>query len=256
MLPIDQLIVMQQSIRDREQIKSMVEYATAGGLWTQQRIDTHAKAHGRKAYPIYITRFPDGDLMIHDGHHRVMATCIAGRHALKEEEYVIRDWNYESYNEVAFDRGYVTPFDPKTEVRLDDFADFKVYVLTLALTDKHAATEYVWNNPARYKEDRKIRTVLELAEHYKDRTKDHFNQITAVAIKLGNEIHSAPKPNRHHHIIQQLARQGIKPHTGIQGFLTENKIFLNRSEAATVALSSGQITKLNTPPDLFSEDLW
>ena len=41
-----------------------------------------------------------------------------------------------------------------------------------------------------------------------------------------------------------------------QGFLTNTGVFVDRITAATLALEAGLITKLETPPNLFTEDLW
>ena len=83
-------------------------------------------------------------------------------------------------------------------------------------------------------------------------------QITGVAMTLndGNVI-SLPKPNRHHNLFPLAKEKGYKkPYVGVQGFVTSTGRFVDRSEGAELALRNGQITKLKTPPDLFSEDMW
>jgi len=171
MLEIDKLWVMQQSIRDLDQISGMIEYVEGGGLWTMERITEYAAKKGKTAYPIYITIFPDNEKMIHDGHHRILANFLGGRHELYDSEFVIKPWTYESYNEVAVDRGFVTPFDPKTECRTNDFLEYKNKVLAMAKIDLVMAEAYVWANKAKYSEPRVIYTVAELAENYRIQNK-------------------------------------------------------------------------------------
>lgn len=47
-----------------------------------------------------------------------------------------------------------------------------------------------------------------------------------------------------------------KPITGDTGFVNELGEFVDRLTAARIALESGQIEKLNWPPELYSEDLY
>ena len=63
---------------------------------------------------------------------------------------------------------------------------------------------------------------------------------------------------RHHNIISIYKLLTGKRTNGdyIQGFITTNRRFVNRLEAAKIALENGQISKLNWPPELYSEDLY
>lgn len=80
--------------------------------------------------------------------------------------------------------------------------------------------------------------------------------IIAAAIKLDGKIFSVPKPGRHHDIIHKMVQDGVKPHAGIQGFVTQSGKFVDRQTGAKIAISNGQVSKLLSPPELFSEDLW
>lgn len=81
--------------------------------------------------------------------------------------------------------------------------------------------------------------------------------ITHVAIVLDGTTHSLPAPNRHHHVIRVIKNLGIlKQARGIQGFLTEDGVFVDRETAAKIAMQAGQVTKLIDQPELCSEDLW
>ncbi len=63
---------------------------------------------------------------------------------------------------------------------------------------------------------------------------------------------------RHHLIVRDIVKElKIKPVTGEQGFTTDSGRFVNREEAAIIALREGQIKeKKYNPIDLFSEEVW
>lgn len=80
--------------------------------------------------------------------------------------------------------------------------------------------------------------------------------IIAVAIRTEQDTYELARPARHHNVIRELADRGHAiPITGEQGFIDDQRGFVNRYEAAQIALDQGQVTKLNTL-ELFSEDLW
>lgn len=89
--------------------------------------------------------------------------------------------------------------------------------------------------------------------------------ITHVAIVLGDEIISLPRPCRHHHIIHTvgvtLAAFGLRAVRGVdgksQGFLDETGAYLDRVQAKERAIATGQLlpTAANFP-ELYSEDVW
>jgi hypothetical protein len=100
--------------------------------------------------------------------------------------------------------------------------------------------------------------------------------ITHVAIKdVNGKIWSLPKPNRHGDIFLQNKLTGIdnKPlRGGIQGFLNDKGVFLDRKEAFIEAINNNQVLPPYNPIDpsqrkwdlsvdktyreLFSEDVW
>lgn len=60
---------------------------------------------------------------------------------------------------------------------------------------------------------------------------------------------------RHHNIFQSTYPLGcIK--NGIQGFVTDTGKFVDRIEAAKIAIECGQIEKTKWGNELYSEDLW
>ena len=82
-------------------------------------------------------------------------------------------------------------------------------------------------------------------------------RIVAVAIRFEGVLYSMPRPRRHHHIIRFIhEKTGANSIRGEQGFLLEDGRFVDRYEAAGIALKNGQVTQLQAPPQLYSEDLW
>ena len=82
--------------------------------------------------------------------------------------------------------------------------------------------------------------------------------ITHVAIldNEGNPV-ALPAPNRHHHIIRKMAREGHPtPITGEQGFLLSDGTFVGRMRARMFAIAAGQVIQPMHRFYLFSEDLW
>lgn len=86
-------------------------------------------------------------------------------------------------------------------------------------------------------------------------------RIVAAAIKRDGHVFSHPAPARHSHLLWDMRGimeiKGItNPLPVIQGFLASNGEFVDRISAGRIAIAAGQIEKLTTPPELFSEDLW
>ena len=168
MLEIDKLLVSQESI-DHEKVQSMKEHLESGGIWNVERLLSYSEnqsltRHGHDGLLsplIAITRFEDGTLMVQNGHHRVRATREF-RDFLHEEEYIISDWQTHEYLQVNFERTYVTPYDPRTHIRLLDFGDYKRKVLELAAIDQEAAMEYIKTHTDDYCKERIVHKVMDM----------------------------------------------------------------------------------------------
>lgn len=78
--------------------------------------------------------------------------------------------------------------------------------------------------------------------------------IKEAAIRQDEKIY---RGRSHSEIIKDMVeRHGLsKPITGEQGFINETDNFIDRETAAKNAIESGQIKKLISPPNLYSEDL-
>jgi hypothetical protein len=84
--------------------------------------------------------------------------------------------------------------------------------------------------------------------------------IVMVAIKFGDLITAAQKPERHHHIFYRMSIGDVPFGSETQGFITSTGRFVDREEARTIAISANQNNLVERRPihsrELFSEDLW
>jgi hypothetical protein len=99
---------------------------------------------------IIVDRFPDGAIFVRDGHHRVAAVVAARAGGqLREEEVVITDRTYDMYIYPDILDGWITPFDPRTQVRIANIIDFKNTVSKF-LRAGHDASGYISANTHLY----------------------------------------------------------------------------------------------------------
>jgi hypothetical protein len=163
---LSELLVGHNTIRHKAGVAGMMKYVLAGGRWNQSSLDAYCDVNGGSPDIIYIVQFPDGMKMIHDGHHRCLSTYLAGRDALYDNEYIVRKWSYESYLVPNLDREFVTPFDPRTEVRLSDFKAYKGRVLAVARKSPDEALAMIEASRSEYCEPRRIWSIAEFAAEY------------------------------------------------------------------------------------------
>lgn len=104
-------------------LRRMLEFVRGGGRYDPETL--RSRESGRTV-PIVLNRFEDGKVFIHDGLHRV-ATILAGRDpaCLYDDEFRIDSYSYQDYNEINVEVGYLTPFDPRSEVRVADLRGFQ-----------------------------------------------------------------------------------------------------------------------------------
>jgi len=77
-------------------------------------------------------------------------------------------------------------------------------------------------------------------------------KIVEAAIKQNDIVYTG---RRHHNVIESMKGE-YDGNIATQGFIDNRGNFLTRSEAAHIALNTGQIDKLKWPPLLYSEDLY
>ena len=163
---LDTLGIMHDEIRHVHQVVEMARLVRAGLFWTRDVLRAYADAHGIPVAPlIAIARFPDGWMMVRDGHHRCLATYLGGRAYLRHDEYRFEAYTYEMYAEINFKAGFVTPFDPRTEVRLPDFGSFRQEALRLYARSSEAAVKFIRQNKFRYARPRKYYSLSQMATH-------------------------------------------------------------------------------------------
>ena len=164
MIQIADLKLTQESLRLEEQLDLMVDYVKNGGKFTIEAIQTHLFKLGRTHRPslISLNRFEDGELYVRDGHHRVGSIWLAGREYLHDDEYVIENYTYKEYLEINFESSYVTPFDPRSEVRFGNFYGFRQEVMSVFHTQGEAAAmRYIEENRHKYCAPRRLVNSIE-----------------------------------------------------------------------------------------------
>jgi hypothetical protein len=124
-----------------------------------------AASDGVKFPPIDLNIFEDGEIYIHNGHHRAVSLWVAERGYLSVDEFRYTEYTYKEYDEINWDGWYITPFNVKTDVRLSDFKEFRYKVMRLywSQSPKHAE-HYIRTNKLRYSAPRMLRTLTELVD--------------------------------------------------------------------------------------------
>lgn len=175
MLMIDSLIPMQNTLREAEQLPEMVEFIRGGGLFNEETLVAFASKKREessklfKLNPIKIIVFEDGAMYIHDGLHRSTAIWIAGRKFLDPKEYTIEKWTYKEYLEISIKDKWYTPFDPRKEVRINDFLFFKKLVEEFINKDPHPTDKeiecFILDHYGKksYTESRSVNRISEVA---------------------------------------------------------------------------------------------
>lgn len=147
-MKITDLKLTQDGLRIQD-LSEMVEFVKSGGLYTKDVLNQYNKTSDSNL--IIINRFEDGQLYLHDGHHRVASIYFAGnRNFLFETEVEYWDYSYSRYMNPNFSNGWYTPFDPRTHVRVPDFFNFKEKVRIMSEQNPDMAKEYILNNQDQY----------------------------------------------------------------------------------------------------------
>jgi hypothetical protein len=165
-LLLEALTVGQHGLRyGVEHMHRMMDFVADGGVWSEGALLRHPGCP-RPAALIQVSALPAVGgpmLLIHDGHHRLVATHLAGRDFLHPEEYLLTWWTWEEYRAPNFATGWVTPFDPRTQVRTADFATWKRHILETARRDPPLAERLIREQPEAYREPRRYSAIASLA---------------------------------------------------------------------------------------------
>lgn len=155
---------------------------------------THNQLRSQKTFSFFANRFKNGEgflsrankisfirteddkLYLCDGHHEVAAAFHAGLD-LTSASIQVKRYTYAQMNEVNFSCGYVTPYNPATHVRKNDFKWFKEAILSINTGWKNydepptkeflkLCTEWAYEAIDKYKsaylEERKVFSIEEI----------------------------------------------------------------------------------------------
>jgi len=114
---ISDLLITQDGFRNFTQVKELSEQVKSGKIF-----------HDRYKL-ITILQTEDGLKWVTDGHHALGSLVLGNRPVLYSNEYHLIPMTYAMLNSINWMKSWVTPFDPRTHVRLADFHAFKDEVL-------------------------------------------------------------------------------------------------------------------------------
>lgn len=167
-LHLDLLIPTQRTVRNSRQIETMVAFVERGGVFDRASLDEYADEFGLRPGPlVQIEQFEDESLYPRDGHHRLIGILLGGRDCLLPSEYQIVRRTYSQYTEINLAAGWVTPFDPRTELRKEDLSDWKTRIAQLRqIGSEPEVISFIRANKASYSEPRGgIRHIRDIARH-------------------------------------------------------------------------------------------
>jgi hypothetical protein len=96
---------------------AMHRFVAAGGVFNEESLRHHNPSRHSL---IALSETEDGELWIRDGYHRIYVISFYGR-PLHADEYFIEQRSYDEYQTINLARTWVTPFDPRKEIRKADF---------------------------------------------------------------------------------------------------------------------------------------
>jgi hypothetical protein len=108
----------------------------------------------------------EGKLYVHDGHHRLVSAFMRGYASIPESDCHIESLSLEEYDQINYEKGYVTPFNLIEECRQPEFYRFKKMVMNSYLKggDVNTLTEIIRNARYMYAEKRIVQSIRELAQ--------------------------------------------------------------------------------------------
>ena len=162
-IDLNSLIVLQDELRCPEQMAEMIAHVKSGGKWDKKTLLAYSDKH---SHSITLNVFDEYAIMIHDGHHRCLATLLAGREFLFSTEYKLQSYSYDDYQRVNPQNHWVTPLDPRIEVRRPDILGFKNSMMNLfSMGYGDDALLQIKNNKSLYAKPREqIRTLSQLRD--------------------------------------------------------------------------------------------
>jgi hypothetical protein len=157
---IKKLKPTQNGVRDFQLVHELADFVRQGGVFS-------CRGEGPCNYQnkIKIARFEDGVNYVRDGHHRVSAVLIAGRDYLDWDEVVVEDWKYEQWLLPNLEVGWVTPHDPRYEVRVHDLSSWKEKLRELNDIDKLSSIVRLRENYCEFRKSSIYNTMVEFLSY-------------------------------------------------------------------------------------------
>ena len=112
--------------------------------------------------PILLVQTEDEQLWCHDGHHRLAA--VDYHYGKIDECYLeIKKYTYQKLNSINLNCGYVTPYDPRIECRLENFWEYKkwLYETDIPMWNQYSI-DVIRSHHKEYKQARTVHTLREL----------------------------------------------------------------------------------------------
>jgi hypothetical protein len=150
----------------------MVAFVKKGGFFDLHNLQQFAEENNIRTSPlIKIARFEDGNLFLHDGHHRVCSILLGERDFLHQNEFFIEDWLYSDYMSINLDQRWYTVFDPRKEVRISDISKYKKMVDDFLSKSPKPTFDQIRNfifncyDSRLYVENRSAKSIAEMIEN-------------------------------------------------------------------------------------------
>jgi hypothetical protein len=114
---------------------------------------------------VKLSRTEDGCIYIHDGHHRLSAALLSN-FPISLLRFEIVDFTYAQIAEINFDVGWVTPYNPRTHVRVHNLHIVKPYILALREFDELMAIDAIRCNFDMYAKPRRFSNLADICERF------------------------------------------------------------------------------------------
>ena len=119
--------------------------------------------------PIYAIQTEDGKLYLTDGHHEMTAAYAEGI-PFPIHKMCIQKYTYDEINTINLSQWYVTPYDPRSHVRKDNFRWFKNAIQQIYENNQQYGKLWAINAINDYKkfylENRQIHSLKDMRDKY------------------------------------------------------------------------------------------
>lgn len=157
-MKLNDIWVSQIGLRNKNELKQMIEYVKNGHIYTLSAINAHILLSTNKRTLdglVELVEFEDGRIMIHNGHHRCVSILLGRKtKELYSSEYVLKKYKYSEYMECNLPI-WSTPFDPRTHVRVPNLKNWKSFIEHYYnLNGPHRTELYIYSNKNKFSLER------------------------------------------------------------------------------------------------------